>query len=58
MALVQMGGTGEAIAQAKQVFLQIEKEIPMQVDGELFFLDQKSEITIKIKSQALMIEIQ
>lgn len=53
--LLQMGGHGSKIAQAKTIRIVTEEPMPMQVDGEPFMLTE-SEIIIKIKNEALMLE--
>jgi hypothetical protein len=52
---LQIGRSGDKIAQASKVRLRTRQQIPMQVDGEPVLLEP-SEIIIEFKNQALMIE--
>lgn len=52
--MIQIGVTGDTIAQAKSIKIVTSASLPMQVDGEACLL-QPSEIRINLKNKANMI---
>lgn len=54
VALLQLGGTGEAVCQAKKVEIETTRAVPMQVDGEPLMMNP-SNITIEYLNSAIML---
>jgi len=54
VALLQLGGTGEAVCQAKKVEIETTRAVPMQVDGEPLMMNP-STITIEYMNSANML---
>lgn len=54
VALLQLGGTGESVCQARKVEIETSRAVPMQVDGEPLMINP-STITIQFFNQASML---
>jgi len=53
VALLQLGGTGESVCQARKVEIETSRAVPMQVDGEPLMINP-STITIQFFNQAML----
>jgi hypothetical protein len=54
VALLQLGGTGEAVCQARKVEIETTRAVPMQVDGEPLLMNP-STINIEFFNSANML---